>query len=314
MKQRGSAHALLIIGLVIALVGTLGFVYWQNFLRNDSDSAKTEITDSQTNTESTYQPTIPDGWMTASGTNPRSTYSLPKGETVTAEVYVVDELIHVGYGAPVFVKYSSSSSSWQKYAAEDSNDPVLQTDTIVKALDTRVEDKYEASYYTTGDGLGAESRVLVVAGETVYQYSFTGKIQSVDFMNSFVQTITLLNYTLSDAVAGIASVLDTQACGGKNYGGNVIESKFRQVNDSDDFQYGGGMSTVNKSFTYAYVQYSCGTSGAVGFMKQSGGIWTLVGESARAYPMCSVIETQNFPRAIVDKCYVNDADTEPTAI
>lgn len=29
-KQTGSAHAIVIIGLIIALAGALGFIFWQN--------------------------------------------------------------------------------------------------------------------------------------------------------------------------------------------------------------------------------------------------------------------------------------------
>lgn len=32
MKQNGFAHAVLIIGLMVALVGALGFIFWQNFI------------------------------------------------------------------------------------------------------------------------------------------------------------------------------------------------------------------------------------------------------------------------------------------
>lgn len=33
--QKGSAHAIIVIGLVILLAGALGFIFWQNFLQKD---------------------------------------------------------------------------------------------------------------------------------------------------------------------------------------------------------------------------------------------------------------------------------------
>lgn len=38
-KQKGSAHVIIIICLAIALFGTLGFVFWQNFIAKDSSNS-----------------------------------------------------------------------------------------------------------------------------------------------------------------------------------------------------------------------------------------------------------------------------------
>ncbi len=48
-SSRGSAHAIVTIVLVVALVGVLGFMFWQNFTQKESDTAKKE-------TPSTIQP------------------------------------------------------------------------------------------------------------------------------------------------------------------------------------------------------------------------------------------------------------------
>lgn len=37
-KQTGSAHIVVIVALVLALIGTLGFVFWQNFMQSAKDS------------------------------------------------------------------------------------------------------------------------------------------------------------------------------------------------------------------------------------------------------------------------------------
>jgi|GEM_PF-1764758 len=41
-QQKGFAHAVLIIGLVIALVGALGFVFWQNFIYKEPVASETD--------------------------------------------------------------------------------------------------------------------------------------------------------------------------------------------------------------------------------------------------------------------------------
>jgi len=40
-KQSGSAHVIIIIILILALLGTLGFIFWQNFIKPDSAVANT---------------------------------------------------------------------------------------------------------------------------------------------------------------------------------------------------------------------------------------------------------------------------------
>ncbi len=46
-SQSGNAHIVIIVVLVVALVATLGFVYWQNFIQKKDDSAKTSTQTSQ---------------------------------------------------------------------------------------------------------------------------------------------------------------------------------------------------------------------------------------------------------------------------
>jgi len=40
-KQSGSAHVIVIVILILALLGTLGFIFWQNFINDDSSKAVT---------------------------------------------------------------------------------------------------------------------------------------------------------------------------------------------------------------------------------------------------------------------------------
>ncbi len=58
-QQSGFAHAFLIIGLVVALIGALGFVFWQNFIYEEPVVTKTEVvTESPKKEEKTVTPAI----------------------------------------------------------------------------------------------------------------------------------------------------------------------------------------------------------------------------------------------------------------
>jgi len=61
-KQKGFAHAVLIIGLIIALIGTLGFIFWQNFIHEDPVVTKTETVKVDEVAADEEQNKIPDGW------------------------------------------------------------------------------------------------------------------------------------------------------------------------------------------------------------------------------------------------------------
>ncbi len=48
-QQIGFAHAFLIIGLIVALVGALGFIFWQNFIHKEPVVTKTEVVKTDSN-------------------------------------------------------------------------------------------------------------------------------------------------------------------------------------------------------------------------------------------------------------------------
>lgn len=54
-KQKGSAHVIAIVVLVIALLGALGFIFWQNFI--NKPAAKTEVKQSSKSTADTTKST-----------------------------------------------------------------------------------------------------------------------------------------------------------------------------------------------------------------------------------------------------------------
>lgn len=52
-KQQGSAHAAVVIVLVVALLGALGFIFWQNFIKKDA-----EVATKQESTKTTDEPKV----------------------------------------------------------------------------------------------------------------------------------------------------------------------------------------------------------------------------------------------------------------
>lgn len=72
--QKGSIHAFLVVGLIVALLGALGFIFWQNFIykqsitNSESTVATKKNDDKKVNTENT--PTVKEGTISGSLTYP----------------------------------------------------------------------------------------------------------------------------------------------------------------------------------------------------------------------------------------------------
>ena len=83
-KQKGSAHVIIIAGLVLLLLGALGFIFWQNFInKSDKQSATAQpavankVEQKNTKAKESYDGTytsggnfqakIPNGWTVDSG-------------------------------------------------------------------------------------------------------------------------------------------------------------------------------------------------------------------------------------------------------
>lgn len=145
----------------------------------------------------------------------------------------------------------------------------------------------------------------------VTEVSKTKTLSAQDSSKSDAEAPT---YTLDDAVTGISKILEEAACEGSGMKTPLATDSFKEVKDSDQFHYQGGMNRINTSFSYAYTQYGCGSQGSVALLKKVGDTWKIVSEDARIYPMCDKVRGQGFPSSIVDKCYVDDRATEPTAL
>lgn len=197
-KDQGSALSIIVIVLAVGLVGALGFIFWQNL--NSGTQVNTAVIPAATTataestTDNRQQSVVPSGWVTYKDEENKLSYALPEGEVVTIESYAVGEKIHVGYGAPVFLEYDGEA--WQTYDTDQSNNPtLLRNESLVQPLSLKVNDLYKAATYTTGDGLGGERRLLVVDTRYIwsvyYQFSFSNKGASDEFMENFVKTLSL---------------------------------------------------------------------------------------------------------------------------
>lgn len=121
-------------------------------------------------------------------------------------------------------------------------------------------------------------------------------------------------YTLNSAVADINTVLSEHVCGNQGEATDLEEGNFTIVVDTQTFNYQRGRSFINERLDYTYVQYGCGSQGSVALLKRNDGIWKLISNDARVYPMCEAVRSEGFPMSIVDKCYEDDRATEPVVI
>jgi len=195
-NQAGVAHMTVVIGLVVIIIAALGFIFWQNFVYKTPEVKSTPVAaqDKQEKPAAEesvkeYTPTVPSGWVVREDSELGFSYAVPAGEKISYNLYKVGKMIHIGYGAPVYVSYSAVDG-WQTYENDKDNKPtVKRSDNLVEALEAKAENRYQASYYVTGDGPTAETRALVVVDDTVYQFTFAKETKTEKFLSEFVQTI-----------------------------------------------------------------------------------------------------------------------------
>lgn len=78
LSQKGNAHVVIIVILVITLVGALGFVFWQNFTNKESSENKVEVTKND-QTKVVEEPIDKyAGWKTGTFKNANISYKLPQ--------------------------------------------------------------------------------------------------------------------------------------------------------------------------------------------------------------------------------------------
>lgn len=113
MKQRqsGSAHAVLIIILVIAVVGLLGFVFWQNFLQPKNEPVST--TNSTTKTESSSKEDVYATWLSYTSDRAGFTVKYPADWKRTDTSDTPGQLVQ--FTSPTTAKNQSTSPDQMNY-------------------------------------------------------------------------------------------------------------------------------------------------------------------------------------------------------
>lgn len=172
------AVGVVIVILVLAVVGLAGYIVWDKSKNTVSETNKVSTLQTFTNKENQddiYSQAIPKEWVNKTDTTLRIDYAIPQEWTKGIEItkYAVDEKISVGFGAPVWVKYNLRTNKWETLDVDDNGNPtIVRSNSLISEISGLVENKYTAVYYVTGDGTGAQIRILVLKESHVYQFSF----------------------------------------------------------------------------------------------------------------------------------------------
>jgi len=182
-KQSGSAHVIIIVILVLALLGTLGFIFWQNFVASKDVAVKqstTTITPDATSEASTIQNVYTND--TFSFSYPKSGWSVGEvqyGENapLTPELKTSDYQqagMGVDKGAIIFVSKSDTTTTLDKEYAN------LQTSSadfgIEELTKTTVGGNAVITYHSAYEGIRYHT-LMVHEGElydVVYMYEYNG--------------------------------------------------------------------------------------------------------------------------------------------
>lgn len=299
-------------------MGALGFVFWNNFLNK-----KANTTNSVVNKE-TLQAAALD--KTTQKSNILSIHELGISIVVPDSIkdltytYTADGMpTHIG-GSNIDVgSVNFSSVSLTNKYPECSSDKANPLGSLTKITGTYGDGVLGPTWSGGGVAKQFPDSFLTFVGPQFACFSVGGNdtalgvsvsSQMNDLSASIKRAKETPAYTLNNAVGGINSALAADTCDGK---ASVRQEDFIQVKDTDPFEYHGGKSLIDQHFDFAYVQYGCGSQGSVALMKRLGESWKIISSDARVYPMCAAIRNEQFPLAIVDKCY-EAGSTDPTAI
>ncbi len=126
-KQQGSAHVILVVLLVVSLLGALGFIFWQNFIRKDelvkqaetvkaTEQPKVEekqhVTDQYVSDAYTFE-YLADGWVVSEVPDESEMSGIPTPEVKTLN-YAAATGMGIDAGALVAVYATLSTSSWEE--------------------------------------------------------------------------------------------------------------------------------------------------------------------------------------------------------
>ena len=181
-KQQGSVDATIGVVLVVALIGALGFIFWQNFI--DKSQIQTtpvaEKTSSKKGTtkSTSYTPEIPDGWSKQRADGLGLTFATPREWTDSVEVekFAVNEniVIFQDIGA-IYTNYASESRTWTYYR-EGPDIPMEKLEEYPLKLtvsDTKAEGRFDTATFYQPAHVGPTKvvYVYVVKDGSVYRFA-----------------------------------------------------------------------------------------------------------------------------------------------
>lgn len=187
-KQQGSARVVIILTLIVALLGILGFIFWQNFMQSDhADTAdratKTDSSSQATGTKPTaviadeddYSFTVVDGFRESTKQMFEYTASLKSVKTYTnKEGDYFEVLVPYGDGGGVSADYFWS------YKAGVSRLSLVKTERCK-----------EGDFECTAGNNSVEGIISDYDGEHEYYLAFGNKTKDaieLDFVDNFIST------------------------------------------------------------------------------------------------------------------------------
>lgn len=167
-SPKKSKKMMIIIAAVVALAIAGALTYYFVSAKNSSSDSNATSQPTATPTPS-YDTTDWDEYLDGST---GVTYFTPawNGATVVLK-YKVDEDISVGTGSTTSVRYLSASNEWKTMEAGTDGVSVAKSDNIVSSSTVKVQDKYAASYFSTGDTQNGQTSILVVKDGDVYAFT-----------------------------------------------------------------------------------------------------------------------------------------------
>jgi len=188
-KQQGSAHLIIVVILVVALMGALGFIFWQNFVKEDapkpeSKSSRTiddEMVEAKpttkTYTAKAFTFNYPEDWVLE-----EVQWNSADPTDVTPEVRTTNYEPNVGMGlksgAVVSVAENPTTSSPEEEKAN------LRQFNATEINDTVVDGAQAISYRL--DYEGVRYKTLIYKGSTTYIVTYQyGTVNPETYMQAY---------------------------------------------------------------------------------------------------------------------------------
>lgn len=213
--QQGSAHIIVIVALAVALAGTLGVVFYQNFIAKKSADSRSETTAIDTQSTSDTKTT------TSSDTTKTTTVALKDGS------------IDASFGTRLTFKYPETWKLAQTMSGTAGTDSAwTQTTTL-----TSPSGKYKVGYNVgAGGGIGGScasidtGNVATVAYQAVSEFS---GMSYVEITHSNMGSDT----TGSQWKAGFVGLIDSKTASSLKSGDSVCDYYLHYVTKLVDTNY-----------------------------------------------------------------------------